>query len=523
MSRTKDDSLLSSLAQSRDSNRPDCEDMFGLRCKDRNCEASDIVQADFEDQIRDGCRTGTPDKDEGAQGHDDECLDGTETRAELAPEPQAPGTGKTETGDPVNMYFQDIGRVPLITAHEEKVLASRIEEAQYLSDIEAFYSQYYDAQPLSIYVTLHLIRRLLAARPSFDALAHQLEFPIRDSIIRTIHEPKLRTAVDGVIDPKIMEFIARSSRRSTRAVEQSLIELSIESRILPEVALSIAGQEASWEQMTSLVAEPVNREYLRGLNAVNQHLEAHFADIRRAAGKSKSHLIEANLRLVVSVAKKYVCPGMPLSDLIQEGNIGLLRAVNKFDHRRGYKFSTYATYWIRQAVTRGIAEQGRTIRIPVHMIETIDKIRRVRVRLTQEYGHEPNSEEIGEDIGIPSAKVREVTQRSELPVSLETPAFEDSNSHLGDFIEDRNTLSPAEVASQELLKAELNEILDELTEREKKLIQLRFGLIDGRTRTLEEAGREFNVTRERARQIEGKALAKLRHPSRSRKLKDYLE
>ena len=260
-----------------------------------------------------------------------------------------------------------------------------------------------------------------------------------------------------------------------------------------------------------------------GGDDLDEETKKQLQDLVNQGDYAKKKLAEANLRLVVSIAKRYVGRGMLFLDLIQEGNLGLIKAVEKFDYRKGYKFSTYATLWIRQAITRAIADQARTIRIPVHMVETINKLIRVSRQLLQELGREPTPEEIAEEMDIPVERVREILKISQEPVSLETPIGEEEDSHLGDFIQDENVPVPADAAAFTLLKEQLVEVLSTLTEREQKVLRLRFGLDDGRARTLEEVGKVFNVTRERIRQIEAKALRKLRHPSRSRKLRDYLE
>ena len=281
------------------------------------------------------------------------------------------------------------------------------------------------------------------------------------------------------------------------------------------------------EMMDSVSLDDPVRMYLKEIGRVSLLTAADEVNLAKAieggSDDAKQRLTEANLRLVVSIAKKYIGRGMSFLDLIQEGNMGLIRAVEKFDYHKGYKFSTYATWWIRQAITRAIADQARTIRIPVHMVETINKLVRVQRRLLQELGREPTDHEVAEEMGVTPDKVREIVKVSQDPVSLETPIGEEEDSHLGDFVEDKEAISPSDAASLTMLHNEVEDILDTLTPRERRVLQLRFGLIDGHQRTLEEVGKRFGVTRERIRQIEAKALRKLRHPSRSKKLRDYLE
>jgi len=441
--------------------------------------------------------------------------------AEESKPPPAPGDYEV-IDDSVRMYLQEVGRVALLRAHEERVLCRKMELGKYVERLKDNHFRKYQKFPLPVDIVLHVVSQLSRAYPIVQIVEERIGINPSSNVVETIKNPEFRSAIDVVIDPALMAAIADGIDKGTTADEEAIVNLSINSQLLPQQLLELlARDKTSWRKLKTLLS---NNRFLSQLNSHGSECKAYFEKVRTEAEASERHLTEANLRLVVSIAKKYISHGMPFLDLIQEGNIGLIRAIEKFQYRRGYKFSTYATWWIRQGITRCIADQSRVIRIPVHMVETINKLLRTMRQLVQELGREPSYEEIGGPLDMSPERVEGVMALFlRQPMSLDMPIGEDGDSLLGDFVADHASLAPTEATSQQLLKEQIDRVLDDLTEREKKVLQLRFGLRDGRARTLEEVGKEFSVTRERIRQIEGKALRKLRHPSRSRKLKGYLE
>jgi len=423
--------------------------------------------------------------------------------------------------DPVRMYLREIGRVNLLNGEQEVELATAMEAGRYLTETRKTLALRQEDDtiglvPSAVEILRAVYSNLRQGWRDLETLYHAMHpdagpVPCREVIGALT--PTLK------IDPAVLEKVAAELDCARDTLEESVRTHAVEyqlltNRFVPRPLRQLVEQGNEWLDDAQVLALLNERA-----DTIARHLDLQIEQGTIAQGR----LAEANLRLVVSVAKRYVGRGMSMLDLIQEGNLGLIRAVEKFQHNKGFKFSTYATWWIRQAITRAIADQARTIRIPVHMVETINRVISTQRRMMQELGHEPTSEELAEKLDLPSEKVREIMKISQEPISLEMPIGEEDDSHLGDFIPDEKALAPADAASHQMLREQVDDVLDSLTERERRVLELRFGLDTGRSRTLEEVGKEFGVTRERIRQIEAKALRKLRHPSRSRKLRAFMD
>ncbi len=431
-----------------------------------------------------------------------------------------PTQGYKTVDDSVRMYLYEIGQVGLLSSQDEKIQAKKIEAGKRIQEIKEDFIRQYGVDPNPSQIVLNMLIDLGKAREIIGLLREELGLQSCSYFKESVAEPDVQKNLINEIDQEFTRSIAAKTCKNTATIEREMINISLNIRLLPEEILAAVSDETTLDQIEILARDP---EFTRSLAIDERQLERLLKNIEIEAERAKKTLTEANLRLVVSVAKKHTGRGIPIQDLFQEGNIGLIKAVEKFDYHRGYKFSTYATWWIRQAVTRAIADQARTIRIPVHMIEVIHKLTTVSRQLCQRYGREPTYEEIGTEMDLSTDKVKEIVKFSQFPTSLETPIGEEKDSRLGDLIEDESAVPPPDAALHRLLGEEIDKVLSTLTPRESRILKLRFGLSDGRSRTLEEVGKEFNVTRERIRQIEAKALRKLRHPKRSRLLKDYLE